>query len=195
MSRASSSRDGSRPQHPLLADGYAERLASIKARQLVGKAGYTRSDRPDIEQELLLDLIERLPDYDSSRASRHTFIARVIDHKVASLLDYRRAAKRDPARLDCSLHTPVTGEDGEPAALSDLIEAESARSARASDLAMDFESLLAELPPTLREVCRRLPHSTVREIADELGVTRRTIHRWKKELQRRCEGIDLDDYL
>ncbi len=37
-------------------DAYAVRLIKYKARQLIGQAGFTPSDREDIEQELIFDL-------------------------------------------------------------------------------------------------------------------------------------------
>jgi hypothetical protein len=38
-----------------------KRLIRSKARQMVGKAGLTDADRPDVEQELWLDLLRRWP--------------------------------------------------------------------------------------------------------------------------------------
>lgn len=175
-------------------DPYAENLARLKAWQLIRRPEFTRSDREDIEQEILLDVLERLPDYDPKRASRRTFISRIIDHKVASLLEFRSAARRDPRRVECALNTPVAGDDGQ-AELGSLIEGTNPRPAHVSDLAMDLDELLRTLPSKLRAVCELLPRSTVKEIAAEFGVSRRTVHRWKTEIQRRCEDMDLDQYL
>ena len=60
-------------------DPYAAGLIRFKARQLVGQAGFTASDREDIEQKLILDLLRRLPKYNPKRAQLNTFIARVVD--------------------------------------------------------------------------------------------------------------------
>ena len=38
-------------------DEYAVRIIKYKARQLVGRVGFTESDREDLEQEMILDLI------------------------------------------------------------------------------------------------------------------------------------------
>lgn len=176
-------------------DPYAKRLARYKARQLIRRPEFANSEREDIEHDLLLDLLERLPHYDPERASSHTFIARIIDHKVASMLEHRSAAKPDPRRLECSLNTPVRGEYGVPTELGALMEGQASPSVEASDLGMDIQALLEELPPKLRAVAERLPRSTIREIAEELGVHRRTIHRWKKEIRRRGADMGLDDYL
>ena len=49
-------------------DEYAVRIIKYKARQLVGRVGFTESDREDLEQEMILDLLQRLPKYDPARA-------------------------------------------------------------------------------------------------------------------------------
>ena len=87
-------------------------LIRFKARQLVGKAGFTASDREDIEQELILDLLRRLPKYDPKRAQRNTFIARVVEHRVATLIAAQKAGIRDYWRCRCSLNDRFEDEDG-----------------------------------------------------------------------------------
>jgi len=59
-------------------DDYAVQLIKYKARQLVGRVGFTESDREDLEQEMVLDLLRRLPKFDPKRAGRNTFIARIV---------------------------------------------------------------------------------------------------------------------
>jgi RNA polymerase sigma-70 factor (ECF subfamily) len=59
-----------------------------------------------MEQDLVLDLLARLPSYDPARAERKTFISRVVKHRVATLLDARRAACRDVAQETLSLDAP-----------------------------------------------------------------------------------------
>ncbi len=49
---------------------YAEQVIKAKAKQLVGRYGFTESDREDIEQELRLRILRRLQDYDPERGSK-----------------------------------------------------------------------------------------------------------------------------
>ena len=93
-------------------DPYAAGLIRFKARQLVGKAGFTASDREDIEQELILDLLRRLPKYNPKRAQRNTFIARVVEHRLASLIEAQKAGIRDYRRCRCSLNECLEDADG-----------------------------------------------------------------------------------
>ena len=71
------------PQETLEITDSLKRLIRSKARQVVGKAGLTHSDRADVEQDLWLDLLERWPKFRSDRARTSTFINRVLNHKVA----------------------------------------------------------------------------------------------------------------
>ena len=89
-------------------DPYAAGLIRFKARQLVGQAGFTASDREDIEQELILDLLRRLPKYNPKRAQLNTFIARVVEHRVATLIEAQKAGIRDYRRCRCSLNDVET---------------------------------------------------------------------------------------
>jgi DNA-directed RNA polymerase specialized sigma24 family protein len=85
-------------------DEYAVRIIKYKARQLVGRVGFTESDREDLEQEMLMDLLQRLPKYNPDRAQRNTFIARVVEHKIATIIEARKAGLRDYRLCRCSLN-------------------------------------------------------------------------------------------
>ena len=74
---------------------YAHDLIRSKARTLIGKAGFTSADCEDIEQELALDLLVRLENYDPRKSKRNSFMARVVEHRIATLLEERHAACRD----------------------------------------------------------------------------------------------------
>ena len=68
-------------------DAYAANLIRNKARLLVGKAGLSESDRPDLEQELMIDLLERMKRYNPAKAKKTTFMARIVERRIASLLE------------------------------------------------------------------------------------------------------------
>jgi len=50
-------------------DEYAVKLIKHKARQLVGRAGFVDADRHDLEQDMVIDLLRRLPRFDPTLAS------------------------------------------------------------------------------------------------------------------------------
>src|SRR5215472_4214675 len=82
-------------------------IAGTTATRLAGLYGFSRSDRDDLRQELLLDCIIRLPKFDPRRSSHSTFFRRVVRHRVSSLLDTQRAACRDYRLCRDSIDDPV----------------------------------------------------------------------------------------
>ena len=186
-------------------DPYAVEIIRFKARQLVGQAGFTASDRDDLEQELILDLLRRLPKYDPSRAKRNTFIARVVEHKIATLIEAQTAHKRDYRRCPCSLNERFEEEeegrsveraetlDQEDYLLRIGVEPGAAEELRG--LALDVATVVETLPPELRDLCRRLEQETVSEISRDTGVSRATLYESITRLREIFEDAGLKDYL
>jgi RNA polymerase sigma-70 factor (ECF subfamily) len=56
-------------------------------------------------------------------------------------------------------------------------------------------AVVARLRPELRELCERLRHMTLTEIARETGIPRGTLYERRSELQRIFEDAGLRDYL
>ena len=185
-------------------DPYAVRLIRYKARRLVGQAGFTPSDREDLEQEMVLDLLRRLPKYNPERAKLNTFIARVVEHKIASLIEAQKAGTRDYRRWACSLNERFEDDVGRSVERVDTIDqedyllrtgAQSRPTEELSSLAVDVATIIDALPPELRELCRRLKAETVSEISRDTGVPRGTIYESIKKLREIFEDAGLRDYL
>jgi RNA polymerase sigma-70 factor (ECF subfamily) len=174
-------------------DVYAVRLIQHKAQQLVGNYGFVKDDRPDIEQDLIVDLLARLPIYDPSRAAPHTFMARVIEHKIASLIEERTAAKRDYRRCTISLNDPVADDEDDGEERGDGVDMDSylrmtgGQSMSVADQAachVDLARAMKRLSPAQRALCARLAAGQERaDIARELGVHRDTVHERIKEIR------------
>jgi hypothetical protein len=75
----------------------------------------------DIEQDLALDLLQRMTAYDSSRASLATFADRVLRNRVSTLTSptARLKFERKTISLD---NAAGQGEDGDSAPLLDALE-------------------------------------------------------------------------
>ena len=186
-------------------DPYAVEIIRFKARQLVGQAGFTASDRDDLEQELILDLLRRLPKYAPSRAKRNTFIARVVEHKISTLIEKQTAHKRDYRRCPCSLNERFEEEeegrsveraetlDQEDYLLRIGVEPGAAEELRA--LALDVAAVVETLPPELGDLCRRLKQETVSEISRDTGVSRATLCESVRRLRKIFEDAGLKNYL
>jgi RNA polymerase sigma-70 factor (ECF subfamily) len=188
---------------PYEIDGYILRLVRFKARELVKTSSVPQSDRDDIAQDLLLDILRRLPRFDPGRSSRSAFIRRVIANRIATILAARRAQRRDPARCRESLNDEILDVDGTSVERAESLDAdccmrrdgsEVGAAERRRDLRVDLDATVASLPPHLRDLCTRLERSTVTEIAAELGVPRGTVRGRIKTIRRHFRAAGLDDY-
>ena len=171
-------------------DPYAVEIIRFKARQLVGQAGFTVADRDDLEQELILDLLGRLPKYDPKRGKLTTFIARIVEHKIANLIARQRASKRDYRRSTCSLNDSLDQED-----YLVRLGVEPKPDDQLSELTLDVAAVVDSLPPELRELCRRLGTETVSEISRDQGVSRPTLYKSVNGLREIFMDAGLKDYL
>jgi len=185
-------------------DDYAVRIIRYKARQLVGRVGFTESDRQDLEQEMVFDLLRRLPKFKPERAQRNTFIARVVEHKVATIIEAQKAGMRDYRLCSCSLNDRFENEEGGSVERIDTINQDDylQRTGKLSrpisdlrGLSIDVRSAVEKLPPELRELCKRLQVESVTDISRDTGIPRGTIYESIKKLRMLFEDAGLKDYL
>lgn len=182
--------------HPGI-NGYASRLIKFKARQLCRRPGFSRSDQEVIEHDLLTDLHLRMPRYDPARAQCNTFIDRVIERRIISLLRYRFADKRDPRREECSLNDPVLDADGRVVDRHETTPDAARRWQRLHDLEQDVADLRERLPSDehRRFMDALARGTTINAIAGELGISRRAAAKYFAELRQFSEDGGLRDYL
>lgn len=183
---------------------YTMTLVHCKARQLVGKAGYTPDDIKDIEQDLIQDLLERLPKFDPAKATLNTFAARVVERRLCNLLRHRHTEMRDPRREAFSLNEEVETDDG-PMERHETIGQEEIDpftgrchqpAAERVHLQMDLDAIIAGLSPELRQIADLLRTLSVAEVARELGISRRTFReKHMAQLRAIFAASRMDDYL
>jgi len=165
-------------------DDYAVRIIKHKARQLIGRYGLTIFDREDLEQELMIDLLQRMRHFNLAKAKKTTFIARIVERHIATLLEARHAQCRDWRLCRVSLNTPHENDKGDTWELIDRVDSQGilgncepdTRESSANNLRMDIERVLNTLPEDLRDLCDRLRESNMAEIARETGVARTTLY-------------------
>ena len=155
-------------------DGLATRCIRRKAAAMLGWVGFKRLDAEDIEQELALAVIQRLPDYDPSRARLITFISNVVRVAALALIRRRRTAKRNHGRRPVSLDAPRQSGGA-------LTRAQSTGQAQArrhrkvaprSDveafaLQHDVAAAVVTLEPDLAEACEVLMSGRRRQMSTE----------------------------
>ncbi len=183
---------------------YAAELIRCKARQLVGKAGLTRDDVEDLEQEMTLDLLLRLPKFDPNKAAHTTFVARVIERKISKLIRDRKREKRDHRRASGSLNEPIVdGESGTTERVhtisQDVVDVRHRRRDRTREeeakLRFDVSLVLRELPEDLQAVASQLMGETITEAAKSLGVPRSTLYGAIDRLRSVFRKAGLQHYL
>ncbi|HOY62649.1 MAG TPA: sigma factor [bacterium] len=180
-------------------DEYELTTIRVKARKLIGKAGFTRDDLEDIQQEIVLDILQRLPAYDPEKSSRHTFINDIADNKIAALIEERNAEKRDYRFTSGSLDdakddgdrawesriNSVTAEDfpwNKGGALSDFDRFE---------LRADIVQAFRGLPPNLQDICLRLMRDSAGVVAAETGIPKATVLYNLKKIRKHFEKSGL----
>ncbi|MBU2625031.1 MAG: RNA polymerase subunit sigma-24 [candidate division Zixibacteria bacterium] len=183
---------------------YAAKIIRYKARRLVGQFGFSEADWEDIEQELTLDLFRRLPKYNPKRAKLNTFIARIVEHKIATIIEARMAAMRDYRLCSCSLNDPLEDEDGHSIERIETIDQDeyllrigklSRPTADLQDLRIDLFNAMERLQPDLRDICEQLLANTITETSKVTGVPRGTIYGHMKKIAAIFEDAGLREYL
>ena len=178
---------------------YAGRIIGHRVRKLLGRAGLTKGDREDLEQQLMCDVLRRLRRFDPSRGAIGTFIARIVERHIAIILRDRRAPIRDYRRNACSLNDDLTGEDGETVERADAIDAQVNRPGRSdedrSQLILDVHQVVDGLPEDLRTLCVRLKTQTVTEISIQTGMPRTTLYDAIRRIRGHFEAAGMDGYL
>ncbi|MBT8341829.1 MAG: sigma-70 family RNA polymerase sigma factor [Desulfatitalea sp.] len=182
-------------------DDYAVRIIKHKARQLVGRYGLTFFDREDLEQELMIDLLQRMRHFNPAKAKKTTFIARIVERHIATILEARHAQCRDWRLCRVSLNTPYENEKGDTWELIDRVDNEGVlrpcqhdtREIEINNLRMDVKRVLDTLPEDLRDLCERLRESNMAEIARETGVPRTTLYDKLTRIREAFRKAGLDD--
>lgn len=181
---------------------YARTLIRVKAKQIVRRPGFSRSDQSDIEQDLVVHLLCQAEHFDPDRASLNTFIARVVESAVAMLVRERGRAKRNPgdeAEVQ-SLTEKLPQPEGPPEALARLISRRdlerrtggaSSSDADLFELADDVASVLPTLSPELQDIGRSLLTRNRQETEADLGLSRRRMQSAMKAIREHFEESGL----
>lgn len=183
---------------------YAKCTIRHKARSLVGKVGFTNSDIKDIEQEMALDLIQRMPKFDPNKAAHTTISARVIDRKLSKIIRHRTQEMRDFRRETCSLNDLLEDSEGETIERACTIDQDEGdlrtgkrhrAQAEEAQLSIDVSLVLSALPEDLKPIAERLRTETITEVAVSLGIPRATLYGARNRLRRIFENAGLRQYL
>lgn len=164
--------------------------ADRAARRFLWKSSLPRADLDDIRQELLVDLIARLPGFDLERGSIGAFANIVLGHRTAELA---QKVKRERALFGLSpvsLDEPLPGcggqtlgesvaEDGGLAVLHGQI----ADPFDVVEQQVDMQRSMLALDTSAQKLCAGLRHNTVNDLADLGFGARSSLYRRVKDIR------------
>ncbi len=189
---------------PTRLDPFTRNYVRKAARGLAGKHGFGEEDHEEIQQHLYEKLAPHLGRADSDSPRWRAFVARIVRRHLASLVRNNLAAKRDHRRLR-SLDTVVSADACGPVTRGETLskrecDARRGRVHRSAEeqaaMAIDVSECLAEIDdPRMREVCRRLMHDSLSQVARDMGIPRTTLRTWLDKLRTRFEERGLKGYL
>jgi len=187
-----------------LTTGFASRVIAVKAKQLIFRAGFTRSDRKDLEQEMKLRIWQRLSSFDPDKSHWNAFVVTVVERHAASILQRALRHKRFNGEPPVSLSELSEDVDGELVELADLVGPEHLENTTGRwvdgfenqvDLKISVEELLPTLPKKLRRLCELLKTYNVQEAAARMGVHRTTAFRLLREVREIFSAAGFEDFL
>lgn len=163
--------------------------ADAAARRLHRKLALPAADLEDLRQDLLVDLIRRLPSYDSSRGSIGAFANIVLRNQCSRIAirhyRQRRAQGGSLLSLDMPLtrsHEPFAETLREDEGLAAWLGQD--RDAQADSLTREsVQAVLARLPEADRRFCRALAHRSVTALAADGFGSRSALYRRLADLR------------
>jgi DNA-directed RNA polymerase specialized sigma24 family protein len=177
-----------RPALPDLAPAY--RLADAAAAGLCRTLRLPTEDREDLRQELLVDLLARVPAYDPGRGPFAAFARVCIRHAAGRLAARirRERAERHPVGLDdllpgregITLGDTIAEADGYGAWSGQCTDAIAALERR-----LDLERAADAIDPEDHSLCAALSEHTPHEFGEQKTMPRMRIYRRIREMRLR----------
>ncbi|GAA4443334.1 hypothetical protein GCM10023156_00340 [Novipirellula rosea] len=184
-------------------DNFTRGIILKKARQIVTRPGLGKQDIPTIEQALLAHVIEAMKSFDPAIGHRKSFTTTIVERYTKSILRGLRRHQTNSGGV-MSLNIEVIVQDEPPTQLQNTLSESVGRQRlqidrradiELADLASDMAAMIATLPEDWQRMLElRKEHSLVR-VSELMGIPRRTIRDWMKQVAERFEEAGLRDYL
>ena len=168
---------------------YAQDRIRFHANRLSRKAGFDRSEREDLEQELAMDLLRALRRFDPTRSSLPTYISRVIYRRCCTLLRDSRKPMRHLGSLGERAGDQLIRDERhrmtgyEPDRFRPTVEDK--------ETAELVQQAVSQLPDNLKRVALLLMTHTQAEASRVLGVSESSIHRSRQKIRKRLARLGL----
>jgi RNA polymerase sigma factor (sigma-70 family) len=169
-------------------DDYALGRVNYRVARLTRAFRLGEHDAEDLRSRMKIQLLRAASRFDPSRASRCTFINRVLDRA------YRHIARELHTRRGHGAWNPTQFSESDAVA-----EATAAVHAKGADPAdgvarrIDLDAALASLPRPLRAICEELKHASPREVSERLALHRSTVYRAIAQVRAHFESCGLEE--
>ena len=172
--------------------------ADPAARSLTCRLRLPRADLEDVRQDLLVDLIARLPAYDAERGSLGAFAGVVLRNQTTRIAAKVIRQRRLHGAVPVSLDEPVPDSDG--LTLGDLVAEEDGLTALLGqpvdafaeiDRRLDVERALGGLGRADGRLCAELSRATADRLAASGRGARSSLYRRVKDLRLALTAMGL----
>lgn len=176
-------------------DAFSDRYVNAKVNKLIGRAGFTESDRDDLRQSFRLNLLERRRHFDSAK-NWEAFVVVVCENFYATVLERQLAEMRSPHREAVSLNQKLPSGSSLADASADDSRRNKPRSDTAQwELSEDTKTVLADMPPMMRKACEILMRDPKRRVESELGMSHGSLYELLDRAVMRFDKAHMRDYL
>lgn len=167
-------------------------IAQRQARRLCRALGRPSHEREDMEQDMLLDLLSRLPSFDPARGTLAAFATVCFQHRASRLATRLRRERRE--RHEASLDDAVPGQEEEELTLADIIPESEGYAAwcgqqtdtvAALERRLDLDRAGAVLDERDLPLCASLTRCTPHELGQQGPVARSVLYRRIQEMRLR----------
>jgi len=178
---------------PLPAD--VTKFIKSKARQLADRFRFPVDDCDDLEQEITLEVLQRRATADAKWHEHGGFLNLLVRHAISRLIEHRTASIRDYRREVCSLDRWMLDEDEQWVRMVDTITAIGDVD-RTTDLGIELRAAVASLPKRLAVICGLLMNGhSVQEIARITNRHRSCIYDAIRAIHRHFVDVGIEEYL
>jgi len=172
-----------------LIDEYAMDRIAYRVARLRKTEGLNQQDAEDASQEMLTALVVASPRFDAAKASKHTFVCRVLDFMVLAITRKLRTRDTHPAMRPLSFEAAFgegcreCGSDDSGLLLADQ-----------TALRMDLEAALAPLPRRERVIADDLKHfKCVTDVARSRSMARGSVYRSVTAIREQLTQSGIDE--
>jgi RNA polymerase sigma factor (sigma-70 family) len=180
-------------------DAYCIYAIRGKSQRLARQAYFSLSDIDDIESDLAMHLRQQLGRYDPNRGSFRTFVSRVLDHKIMSMIAERRTRHFDHQALSLELSAEATEAHADTTSLDVMpqrVDGQPLDFSANAVLRADLRTAMRVLTPQQIILCRLLAEDrNMTESARAMGISRDTAYELKRQIQHKFRRLGLDAHL